>query len=592
MPPGGAQYFWYGNARRNLPIQDPRAPRRAPNAPALEHQWLEELRLRFDLAIEVLDPDLEYVLTDVPDVHAVTLLRAVLQRRVEAPFRDAATTVARSGKARSFTLGGLRIRLFPLSARVATPPMAAGVLVIADTHTIQDDAGASVTDEIDRRLDATGQWLTAAIEAAIGATTVNADEARSGQRLAAVMDVIETLRGLDSDRTIVALTMEAIALWYDADVRVYRQDVSGAFMLHACLPGVSRESAAAELVGHQIWGRDDVFGFESLRELEELGWEGQALDTLFVPLSIDESTEWLVTVSGAVDPSAKATLGFVGRTVGSLLTELERNAAERLRRKVGSILTFGDAPFPATAQIALEAIAVESGATSAQLTIYYEPDAGPVLSVRWGPGAGDAVFIEAETTTIASDRLALSATAGSGVTAVLTLRRESGGFAPAAVRLARAATSLLAIWVSGALTRPHEVRIPAETGYASAFVTRLLGQVDGLGRLTIGGAVAVMLPDITAPTGFELDDVVQIVQDQVRSSDVVAVVEATGAGVLLPEASREVAIAIVGRLLDAARKVGMTAARVGIATFTPSSESPETLLRRALMNARRGSALS
>ena len=177
--------------------------------------------------------------------------------------------------------------------------MSAGVLVIADTHAVHDDTVANVTDEIDRRLDATGQWLTAAIEAAIGATTVNADEARSGQRLAAVMDVIETLRRLDSDRTIVSLTMEAIALWYDADVRVYRQDVSGAFMLHACLPGVSRDSAAPELVGNQIWGRDDVFGLDSLRELEEIGWEGQALDTLFVPLSIDESTEWLVTVSGA-----------------------------------------------------------------------------------------------------------------------------------------------------------------------------------------------------------------------------------------------------------------------------------------------------
>ena len=136
------------------------------------------------------------------------------------------------------------------------------------------------------------------------------------------------------------------------------------------------------------------------------------------------------------------------------------------------------------------------------------------------------------------------------------------------------------------------MRIPLENEYASEFVTRLRGQVDGLGRLKVGGAVAVMLPDITDPTGTQLDDVVQIVQDQVRASDVVAVVEATGAGVLLPEASRDVATAIVGRLQEAARRVGMNAARVGIATFTPSSESPETLLRRALMNARRGSALS
>jgi hypothetical protein len=255
-------------------------------------------------------------------------------------------------------------------------------------------------------------------------------------------------------------------------------------------------------------------------------------------------------------------------------------------------LTFGDAPFSATAQIALEAIAVETGATGAQLTIYYEPDAAPVLSVQWGTGHREAAFVEAGTTAIASDNIALGAAAGSGVTVVLSLRRESGGFAPAAVRLARAGTTMLAIWISGALIRPTEVRIPSEPEYASEFVTRLRGQVDGLGRLKVGGAVAVMLPDVTDPTGSQLDDVVQIVQDQVRASDVVAIVEAIGAGVLLPEASRDVATAIVGRLLEAARKVGMSAARVGIATFTPASESPETLLRRALMNARRGSALS
>lgn len=592
MPSGGTQYFWYGSARRTLAVQDPRGPRRASVGPALEHQWLEELRLRFDLAIEVLDPDLEYVLGDVPDVHGVALLRAALQRRNDPALRDTAAIVARSGKARSFTMGGLRIRMFPLFARMATPPITAGVLVIADTHMLQPDAGADVTEEIDRRLDTTGQWLTAAIEAAIGATTLNADEARSAQRLVAVIEVIKTLGRLQSDREIVALTMEAIALWYDADVRVYRQDVSGEFLLDACLPGVSREAAAQRLVGHQIWGRNEVFALESVRELEELGWDGSAIDTLFMPLSIDESTEWLVTVAGATDPSAKTTLGFVGHTVGALLTTLEWDAAERLRRKLGAILTFGDAPFAATAQVALEAVARDTGATSAQLTIYYEGDAGSVLTVQWGTASGDAPFVEAATTTIASDSIGLGTAAGSGVTAVLQLRVDPGAFAPAAVRLARSAATILGVWIAGALIRPNEVRVPSESEYSAEFVARLRGQVDGMGRLKVGGAVAVVLPDMYKPSGSQLDDVMQIVQDRVRSSDVVAVVEAAGAGVLLPEASRDVATAIVGRLLDAARNVGMTEARVGIATFPPASESPATLLRRALMNARRGTALS
>ena len=209
-----------------------------------------------------------------------------------------------------------------------------------------------------------------------------------------------------------------------------------------------------------------------------------------------------------------------------------------------------------------------------------------------GTGPVDAGFVESGTTRITSDGIAFGTAAGSGVTAIVSLHSVSGGFAPGAERLARAVTPLLGIWISGALIRPNEVRIPSETEHASDFVTRLRGQIDGLGRLKVGGAVAVMLSDVADPTGSQLDDVVEMVQDRVRASDVVAVVEATGAGVLLPDASHDVATAIVGRLLEAARAQRMTAMRAGIATFTPASESPETLLRRALMDARRGSAMS
>ena len=168
----------------------------------------------------------------------------------------------------------------------------------------------------------------------------------------------------------------------------------------------------------------------------------------------------------------------MGRTVSALLTELERNTAERLRRKIGSILTFGDAPFSATAQIALEAITVETGATAAELTIYYEPDAGPVLSVQWGTAPGEATFVEAGTTTIASDRIALGAAAGSGVTAVLSLQRGRRFRAGSGTPRERGDDHVRDLDF-GALLRPNEMRTPSETEYASEFVTRLRGQVDG-----------------------------------------------------------------------------------------------------------------
>jgi len=75
----------------------------------------------------------------------------------------------------------------------------------------------------------------------------------------------------------------------------------------------------------------------------------------------------------------------------------------------------------------------------------------------------------------------------------------------------------------------------------------------------------------------------------VRPSDVIGAVGSAGAGVLLPDATRDVATAVVGRLLHAAREKGLVAVRVGVAMFAAASESPEAVLERALMNARRGS---
>jgi hypothetical protein len=50
--------------------------------------------------------------------------------------------------------------------------------------------------------------------------------------------------------------------------------------------------------------------------------------------------------------------------------------------------------------------------------------------------------------------------------------------------------------------------------------------------------------------------------------------------------------ALVDRLMKAARRPGRMPMKVGLATFLPLSESPDTLVRRALTDARRESSIS
>ena len=73
--------------------------------------------------------------------------------------------------------------------------------------------------------------------------------------------------------------------------------------------------------------------------------------TIFVPIVVDHSTEWLLAVSGAVDdPVITGTLSVLGRIAGTLLTAVQRQSVERLTRKLTSILLFGDAPFHPTGE--------------------------------------------------------------------------------------------------------------------------------------------------------------------------------------------------------------------------------------------------
>jgi hypothetical protein len=589
MPLGGSPVFWYRDSPRQFDLLDVKGVRRSGLVAHLEQWgWLRELRNRFDLAVEVLDLELQFVLSSQTHVHSAVALRRALHASGNGSIRETAAAVVRSAKARSLDADGLRVRLFPLFVRLSGPPSAVGVLLIGDTA--ESRSGEDAAD-IDRRLDSTGQWLVAAIEAAIAASAAEVDQVRATERLASIVDVIDALSRCDREGEVMALIMDAIAVWYDADVRVYRQDSSGAFALHACLPAVDPQNVANGLAGDPVISRQDVFRLASMSDAAALGWDGPA-ETSFVPVTIDDNVEWLLTVSGPADPSFAVTLGLLSRIVSVRLTHLQRETADRLRGRLRALLTFGDAPFDATTRVALEAIAHETGAISAQIATYYAPEGPPALVIGWATAEDDVPpFMEPSTANVTSRAITLGVAAGSNITAVLALRGEETTFSTSTARLAQSAAEMLGVWLSGAMVRPRDMRVSTESEYATEFVGRLAGHVDRFGRLKTGGALAVVLPDVSDATGARLDEVIQVVQEQVRSSDVVGVV-GSGAGVLIPEANRAAASALVDRLMKATHQPGRVPVKIGITMFPPSSDSPDTLVRRALNIARRGTSIT
>ena len=541
--------------------------------------WLDQLRFRFDLAIELLDPDLSYVLSPLPEVgRAPDIRSALLDQRDE--LRLSATSVLRLAKARSFTAGGLRIRIFPLLVGQTLPRQPVGLLLVGDAAT--DAQSGEAEGQIDRRLDAAGQWLTAAVEGMVGTMGGREEGLPSPNRLDALIDVVDAFHQIEDPRQLIELTVEAIALWYDADVRAYRQDASGSFVLETWLPGIDLSRVPRRLSGSGMWERDEVFRLESVPELESAGWDVRSAETFFVPIAIGDAVRWLVTVSAGSDSGIKDMLEFFRRFDGLLLSNLEREAEDALRRHVADRLCLDEAPFEATLKLGLEASAFGVQASAARLEVFYAGTRAAALTSTWGSFALDADDVSAQELTTARD-LTLRTAIGANVMAVFTFQKEIGAFSSGDVLLARAAMTVFANWLSGTFRRYTDER-NADVSIPRDFVERLRRDVDRARRENRGGALAVMRPRAMVPHGVDLDVVAQVLEDHVRDSDTVGVIS-DAAAALLPALPAEMTSAVTERLLRAAAEQAIDA-RVSVVSLATSSESPEALVHRALSNPR------
>lgn len=534
--------------------------------------WLDQLRFRFDLAIEVLDPDLSYVLNPAPALGRAPDIRAAMLDQEQ--LRLTAVSVLRLAKARSLTAGGLRIRIFPLLAG----RQAVGVLLVADATAAGFEA-SEPEEQIDRRLDAAGQWLTAAIEGMAGASAARPEEAPSPRRVDALLDVVDAFHHVEDARQLIALTVEALALWYDADVRAYRQDVSGAFVLDTWLPGIDVSRVPRELSDNAAWERDQVFRLESFRDLEKAGWDVRSGETRFVPIAVDDRVQWLITVTGGGDDGIGGMLEFFRRFDGLLLSSLERAAEEALRRRLVDRLCLDDAPFDATIQLGIEVSSLGIGATGGRLEVFYSASPAAALSSTWGSFARDAAGEPAEEMTTAR-QMTMRAAIGTRLMAVFTFQKEGGAFSSGDARLARAAVTSFANWLSGTFRRHADPHASVQATHSLDFVGRLGAGVEHARRENRGGALVVVRPRGTDPLGAGLNDVAHVLEQHVRDSDTVGVM-ADAAAALLRGLPAEMIAVITDRLVRAASERDIDV-QVSALSLTLSSESSEALVSRAL----------
>ncbi len=126
-------------------------------------------------------------------------------------------------------LGGLQIICVP----VITERNACGALLVGRVSPAHQDAGASRA-----QLELVASWLTAAVDAHL--LSPPAFPSSGMNRVAPLAQLLGQASQRESDRELIRLFGEAIAVWHDIEVSGYVETTSGAFARDVTLPGTKK----------------------------------------------------------------------------------------------------------------------------------------------------------------------------------------------------------------------------------------------------------------------------------------------------------------------------------------------------------------
>ncbi|HEY6507882.1 MAG TPA: hypothetical protein VIY56_07700, partial [Vicinamibacterales bacterium] len=421
-------------------------------------EWLYELCRPLDLDVQLLDRTQATVSVAQtrPGGPAGSLSPEAIGRlrpAVEAAVASQSPQVAR--------MGLLTIAISPL--RVSGTVV--GVLLLASREPGSGPGLATVS-----------AWLRAAVERHLASRAVGAE------RLSALTRVLRPAMTDSSDRELIAMFAEALAVWHDIEVVGYFESAPGVFVRAVSLAGRSADDPAL------VFPPQAVPPPLALTRMPHThvdgGTRADGADALVVTLSRNGTPAWLLTMSGAIDACEPALLSGYVSTLDLTIALATRAASARLALAVSADLTRG-ADRPGGLEPALDRVRRSLGAQAVEYTV---TDEGGETTVTAGahahaqaPGPrpnAECPMPNAQGSSIRIRRRALSRS--------MTLEIEPGaseGWTPASHAKARAVADVLEGWV----LRPEPRAVPAS---ASGTLERQL-EAHAAYALDRGDAVTV-----------------------------------------------------------------------------------------------------
>ena len=520
--------------------------------------WLRELCRPLGVQAQLLDDSaLPLLPPDTPSAAQPGLSLRDLSARAERPLLAGVGKALQSRAPQPLQLDGVDILLTPL----VVEGRALGILAVSrgPRH-----SPAPVSGE---QLGTVCGWLAGAVERHLSSAPAGPDN------LSALHKVLQHVVEGGTDRDLVAVFAEALALWHDIEVVGYIETAPGVFV------------RAASLAGRTVQDRPIVFPAQALPpELRvtripqadingmETAGPGDVLVTVLARGGGNGS--WLLTMSGAIDACEPNVLGNYVSALDMAVALATAASRTRVAMLLSHRLSASPGETPGGFEGALDALRAALTATAASFAV--ESTGRRIVyhagSAEIGSAAGDTERA----------RLMVRRVMPGGDGATLTLvRADHQHFTPLEHSMALVAAELLADWVvKPAIVEPSE----AVTVFGRT-IERMASEALERGLAVTAVVVATNGSAPGASQAF-----VDELRRQMRQSDVVGVLRPGEVGLLLPDTTATHAAAVARRLRAA---LGALAAQrssiraIGFATRMPGEGMAEGILNDARANALR-----
>ena len=534
-------------------------------------QLLERARTRFGLEVEVLDATLQHVYPD-----STTALARMIE---ESPVvRQSLLSALADGRPEQLGEAGVQYQVFPLRRAARVRQASALVAVRRTERTLESTDDQRAWPELARAI----------VEADFAATEALTDERQQSRRLLATLRFLKHLVETDTETDLGHAIVQAAAVWFDVDARIFQRDLAGDFVLHTALPGAHVEEAAKRLSPDWFTGAGDTV---RIGPIAEWGQAAAGSDVVLVPLSTGGSPEWVLALIGAFPKDAESLFAILGRIVGVQLETIRSKRRDRVRDQFQALVEQGATVPELLAVRVVRELADVTGAAYASLVLNRQGRERRIVCIGASSEVPAAATESSDQARFTPSQFVCRLPLSDNAAAVLDLRPSPGTlFRPDAELVTRVATSVLQVWLVGAESTLGDVTRESLRPAVSEFMRRIEEELERAKRFDL--RLSLVLVDIPAAvTGVErVASVMQdVVRQELRGSDVLGLMNGEQVAVLLTHTdgsgSNKVVVRLRRRLGETASRLNLTGVRVGHAAFSPDCRTAQALLSQAVKDA-------